>query len=62
MITFRVPGSEAGDVASFLGKKRIRVRVVTEAGLNGVRVSFHVYNQMFEVERILEKISEYIKK
>jgi selenocysteine lyase/cysteine desulfurase len=62
LITFSIPGSDAREISDFLGKNRIRVRVVTEAGLNGVRVSFHVYNQMDEVEEILKKISEYIKK
>ena len=62
LISFRVPGHQAQDVASFLGKgKAIRVRVVPEAGLNGVRVSFHLYNQRFEVDRILNKIADFIK-
>ena len=61
LITFRIPGRDAGDISAYLGKNRIRVRVVNEAALNGVRVSFHVYNQMFEVDQILKKISEYVK-
>jgi len=60
MITFRIAGQKNRDIASYLGKgDAIRVRVVDEAGLNGVRVSFHVYNQRFEVERIINKISDF---
>lgn len=63
MITFSIPGSKAQDISNYLAKDdAIRVRVVNEAGLNGVRVSFHVYNQSFEVDRILNKISTYLKK
>ncbi len=62
IISFRIKSQKAQDVASFLGKgKAIRVRVVTEAGLNGVRASFHVYNQRFEVDKILNKIADFSK-
>ena len=62
MITFRIAGRKNRDIANYLGKgDAIRVRVVDEAGLNGVRVSFHVYNQGFEVERIINKISDFLK-
>ena len=62
MITFRIEGQKNRDIAGYLGKgDAIRVRVVDEAGLNGVRVSFHVYNQRFEVDKILTKITDYTK-
>ncbi len=62
MITFRIAGQKNRDIASYLGKgDAIRVRVVDEAGLNGVRVSFHVYNQRFEVDKILGKIADFTK-
>ncbi len=62
MISFRIPGKKNRDISAYLGKgDPIRVRVVDEADLNGVRVSFHVYNQTFEVERILNKISDFQK-
>ena len=61
MISFRIPGIKAEDIAGFLGTKSIRVRIVNEASLNAVRVSFHVYNQEFEVRRILECIDEFLK-
>ena len=60
MITFRLKSKGYQETANYLtGEKRIRVRVVPEAGLNAIRASFHVYNQDFEVERILEEIKKY---
>lgn len=60
MITFRLKNKECQETANYLtGEKRIRVRVVPEAGLNAVRASFHVYNQEFEVERIVEELRRY---
>ncbi len=60
MITFRPKNKGYQETANYLtGEKRIRVRVVPEAGLNAVRVSFHVYNQDFEVDRILEEIRNF---
>jgi len=57
MITFRNKTKNNQEIANYLtGEKRIRVRVVPEAGLNAVRVSFHVCNQEWEVERILEEV------
>ncbi len=60
MITFRLKNKGFQETANYLtGEKRIRVRVVPEAGVNGVRVSFHVYNQDFEVDRILAELKAY---
>lgn len=57
MITFRLNNKGYQETANYLtGEKKIRVRMVPEAGLNAVRASFHVYNQNFEVERILDEI------
>jgi len=57
MITFKLGNQDFHKTANYLtSEKRIRVRVVPEAGLNAVRASFHVYNQDFEVERILDEI------
>lgn len=61
MITFKLKNKGCQETANYLsGEKRMRVRVVPEAGLNAVRVSFHVYNQGFEVDRILEEIEKMI--
>ena len=56
MISFKIIGINYREVASYLSEKRIRVRVVPEANLEGIRVSFHVYNNEEEVERILKGI------
>lgn len=61
MITFRLKNKDFQETANYLtGEKRIRVRVVSEAGLNGIRASFHVYNQDFEVKKILEELRRYV--
>jgi selenocysteine lyase/cysteine desulfurase len=60
MITFKLKNKDFQETANYLTReKHIRVRVVPEAGLNAVRASFHVYNQDFEVERILEELKKY---
>jgi selenocysteine lyase/cysteine desulfurase len=61
MITFRIPGKNLNDITGAMGKDNIRVRPVSEAGLNGVRVSFHLYNNMDDVERAVKSISNYLK-
>lgn len=61
MISFKIQGEDYQKIASYLtGKKRIRVRVVGEAGLNGIRVSFHIYNNQNEVKKILDEIRNFI--
>jgi selenocysteine lyase/cysteine desulfurase len=37
-------------------KNRFRVRVVPEADLEGIRASFHLYNNENETERVLAEI------
>jgi len=62
IISFKIKNRNYQELASYLiGKKRIRVRVVGEAGLDGVRVSFHIYNNSDEVIKILAEIRNYIK-
>jgi selenocysteine lyase/cysteine desulfurase len=34
-------------------RRKLRVRSVTEGGLDAVRASFHVYNDEAEVDRLL---------
>jgi selenocysteine lyase/cysteine desulfurase len=59
MITFKPTGQDFQKFANILtNEKRLRVRVVPEAGLNAIRVSFHIYNQDFEVEKMLEEIKK----
>jgi len=62
MISFKINGKDFHKVADTLTEeKQIRVRVVTEANVNGVRVSFHVYNNEDDVERILNEIKAIAK-
>jgi selenocysteine lyase/cysteine desulfurase len=57
LITFKVKGKNYRDVAGYLtGEKRLRVRVVPEAGLEGVRVSCHLYNTDEELDRLIQEI------
>jgi selenocysteine lyase/cysteine desulfurase len=37
------------------------VRPVSEAELNGVRVSFHLYNNMDDVEKAVSSIKKFLK-
>jgi selenocysteine lyase/cysteine desulfurase len=61
MITFRIPGKNLNEITGAMGKDNIRVRPVSEAELNGVRVSFHLYNNMDDVERAVISIKKYLK-
>jgi selenocysteine lyase/cysteine desulfurase len=56
MITFKIKDKNYREAAGILGKKRIRVRVVPEANVDGIRVSVHLYNNENEVERLLNEV------
>ena len=58
IITFTLPGRDNRQVASDLMRRRLRVRSVTEGGLDAVRVSYHVYNNEAEVDRLLAGVAE----
>lgn len=60
MITFKSKSHDNGDIAAHLSKKRIRVRVVNEAKLGGIRVSFHLYNSLVDVNTILSEIENFV--
>ncbi len=60
MITFKSKSHDNGEIASYLSGKRIRVRVVNEANLGGIRVSFHLYNDDSDVEKILSEIEKFV--
>jgi selenocysteine lyase/cysteine desulfurase len=61
MITFRIQGKNLNDITGAMGKENIRVRPVSEADLNGVRVSFHLYNNMDDVDKAVKSIRNYLK-
>lgn len=58
MITFKLKNKNYLKLAQQMDQKLFRVRNVPEAGLNGIRVSFHVYNNEAEVERFLAVIKK----
>ncbi|HVN58154.1 MAG TPA: aminotransferase class V-fold PLP-dependent enzyme [Bacteroidales bacterium] len=61
MITFRLKSKPFGDVTTIMGKDNIRVRPVGEGGMNGVRVSFHLYNDRSDLDRAMESIRKIVK-
>jgi selenocysteine lyase/cysteine desulfurase len=61
MITFRIKGKNLNEITGAMGKDSIRVRPVSEADLNGVRVSFHIYNNMDNVDKAVKSIKNYLK-
>ena len=46
------------DLAAQLMKRKIRVRVVTEGGMQAVRVAFHLYNSMEDVQHLIGGLQE----
>ncbi|MBN2417261.1 aminotransferase class V-fold PLP-dependent enzyme [bacterium] len=61
MISFRPRTGRGSELAAELsGKRNIRVRHVPEDGLDGIRVSFHVYNTEENVDHILAAIREIV--
>ncbi len=62
MITFKMKNIEYGKLQSLLAEKyKLRTRGVGEAGLNAVRISWHIYNSFEEVNRVLEGVKEAAK-
>jgi selenocysteine lyase/cysteine desulfurase len=58
IIAFRMAGRDNRQVAAELIRRRFRVRSVTEAGLDAVRASFHVYNSDRDVDRLVLAVQE----
>ena len=54
--TFRIRGRDYGEVTTALGRRAFRVRPVGEAGLNAVRVSFHVCNDTEQMRALADEI------
>jgi selenocysteine lyase/cysteine desulfurase len=61
MITFRIPGKPLNDVMGAFGKDNLHVRPVGEADLQGVRVSFHIYNGENDLDKAIECIKKMVK-
>jgi selenocysteine lyase/cysteine desulfurase len=56
IVTFRVRGGDNGEIASRLTARGIRVRRVTEAGLDAIRASFHVCNDEAHAARLVDEV------
>lgn len=56
MITFRITGKQMNEISSAMAAENIRVRTVGEAGLNAIRVSFHLYNDMNDVNKAVQVV------
>ena len=56
IVTFHVEGKDNRALAGALVGRRLRVRSVTEAGLDAVRASFHVCNDDTQVDRLLDEL------
>ena len=58
MISFRMKTHTMQQVMEHVAKSKIRVRPVTEGGLNCIRVSFHICNHDAEVTKLLDVLGK----
>ena len=58
ILTFRIGGRDNRTVASALVGRRLRVRSVTEGGLDAVRASFHACNDEAQADRLIAAVVE----
>jgi len=57
IITFRLEHIAYAELQQFLASEyQLRTRGIYEGGLNGLRVSLHIYNSFADVERVLQGI------
>lgn len=54
MIGFKVRNIDLQEFGKKAGENHFRVRLVTESGLNSVRISTHVYNDFDEINRFID--------
>ncbi len=59
IITFRKKGVPGLNLISYLMGKNIRPRHVNESNLDAIRISFHIYNSMQEMERLLKETRDF---
>ena len=57
IISFRMKAYDYAKISEHLSKERIRVRMVSEGGLNCIRVSFHICNHDAEITKILASLA-----
>ena len=57
IITFKLKNIEYGKLQQFLANNyNLRTRGIYEGGLNGTRISLHIYNSFNEVDKIIEGV------
>jgi len=62
MVTFEIPGMPATKVfGHLLGQHGLRCRPVTEAGLQAMRVSTHIFNQADDCDRVVAAVRELVR-
>ena len=58
MVTFEIKGHEASKLFGYLlGQHGLRCRPVTEAGLQAIRVSTHLFNQASGVDQVVAAVA-----
>ncbi|GBD93176.1 putative cysteine desulfurase [bacterium BMS3Abin05] len=60
--TFKIKGMNYNAAVQELGRRKLRLRPVGEHHIDAVRVSFHVFNRMEEVDVLLKNIREMIER
>ncbi|MCP4703969.1 MAG: aminotransferase class V-fold PLP-dependent enzyme [candidate division Zixibacteria bacterium] len=60
IITFRIEGTDTKELISFLKDSNIRVRRISEIGLDGIRLSFHIYNNEEEIDFLISRIELFV--
>ncbi|MEI6670282.1 MAG: aminotransferase class V-fold PLP-dependent enzyme [Acidobacteriota bacterium] len=60
ILTFRVPGRDNRALAAALVGRRLRVRSVTEGGLDAVRASFHACNDEAQADRLVAAVADLV--
>ncbi len=59
IISIKLKHATGMKLFSLLDKNKIRVRIISEANLDGIRISFHIFNNEKEVEKLLNMIGAY---
>ncbi|MDA0334129.1 MAG: aminotransferase class V-fold PLP-dependent enzyme [bacterium] len=62
IITFRIANMPYADLQGYLSREhKLRTRGIYEGGLNGLRISLHLFNDFADVERVLDGVSAAMK-
>lgn len=56
LVTFKHEKLPYADLQKHMNTYKLRTRVVTEGGVNGIRISTHIYNNYDEVNQVLEAV------